>query len=131
MTTANWGSINWTVNLGDNAALPLGGDQFTVDNSLNIDNDIKTDWGVNGVDLNGDGNLDVALVSVEKNVGHRRAGHGQRHGEDDEQHDQRRWLHHHRRGLPDGHHDRRRGEPHVLPEHHRGRRQRHAHGQRR
>ena len=33
-TTANWGSINWTVNLGDNSALPVGGDQFTVDNSV-------------------------------------------------------------------------------------------------
>ena len=64
--TANWGSINWTVNLGDNGALPLGGDQFTVDNSLNTDNNIMTDWGVNGIDLNGDGNLDVALVGVEK-----------------------------------------------------------------
>jgi Ca2+-binding RTX toxin-like protein len=66
-TTANWGSINWTVNLGDHdvTTAPFG-DTFTVDNSLNVDNDIKTDWGVNGVDLNGDGNLDVALVSVEK-----------------------------------------------------------------
>ncbi len=54
------------MNLGDNGPLPVGGDQFAVDNSVNTDNDIKTDWGVNGVDLNGDGNLDVALVGVEK-----------------------------------------------------------------
>jgi len=64
--TASYGSINWTVNLGDNAALPVGGDQFAVDNSGNTDNSTTTDWGVNGVDLTGDGNLDVALVGVEK-----------------------------------------------------------------
>ena len=71
-TTANWGSINWTVNLGDNATtavLPaVPGDSLTVDNSANVDNGVKTDWGVNGVDLNGDGNLDVALVGVERST---------------------------------------------------------------
>jgi len=64
--TASFGSINWTVNLGDNGALPVGGDQFAVDNSGNTDNSTTTDWGVNGIDLTGDGNLDVALVGVEK-----------------------------------------------------------------
>ena len=56
------------MNLGDNGALPAGGDAFFVDNSGNTDNGTTTDWGVNGVDLTGDGNLDVALVGVEKST---------------------------------------------------------------
>ena len=63
-TTANWGKINWTVNLGDNGVLPPG-DTFTVDNSGNTDAGVETDWGVNGVDLNGDGDLDVVLGGIE------------------------------------------------------------------
>jgi hypothetical protein len=66
VTSADWGTINWVVNLGDNGALPVGGDSFTVDNSLNTDDGVETDWGVAGVDLNGDGDVDVALVGVEK-----------------------------------------------------------------
>jgi hypothetical protein len=71
--TANFGSINWTVNLGDNAALPAG-DEFFLDNSGNTDNGTTTDWGVNGVDLTGDGNLDVSLVSVEHSTDYASTG---------------------------------------------------------
>ncbi len=63
-TSISYGTINWTVNLGDNGAVPPG-DTFTVDNSLNTDDGVETDWGVNGVDLNGDGDLDVTLAGIE------------------------------------------------------------------
>jgi Ca2+-binding RTX toxin-like protein len=59
----SWGTINWTVNLGDEAT--PAGDTFIVSNGTNLDDGVKTDWGVNGVDLNGDGDLDVVLADVE------------------------------------------------------------------
>ena len=61
-TTAELGHHQLDREPGRQHCASRGGDSFTVDNSLNTDNDIKTDWGVNGIDLNGDGNLDVALV---------------------------------------------------------------------
>jgi len=63
-TSISWGTINWTVNLGDTGVNPPG-DTFTVDNSTNTDDGVETDWGVNGVDLSGDGDLDVTLAGVE------------------------------------------------------------------
>jgi Ca2+-binding RTX toxin-like protein len=66
-TTAAWGKINWTVNLGDNGAVPPG-DTFTVDNSANVTAGVTTDWGATGVDLNGDGDVDVALGGIETSV---------------------------------------------------------------
>ena len=45
---------------------PWAATSSAVDNSGNTDNGTTTDWGVNGIDLTGDGNLDVALVGVEK-----------------------------------------------------------------
>jgi len=66
-TSLSWGTINWTVNLGDTGAVPPG-DTFTVDNSGNTDDGYKIDWGVNGVDLNGDGDLDVVLGGIETSV---------------------------------------------------------------
>jgi hypothetical protein len=62
-TSADWKAINWTVNLGDNGAAP--GDTFGVTNVGNTDDGVETDWGVNGVDLNGDGDLDVTLAGIE------------------------------------------------------------------
>jgi len=60
----SWGTINWTVNLGDELnAVP--GDTFIVNNAGNLDDGVVTDWGVNGVDLNGDGDLDVVLADIE------------------------------------------------------------------
>ena len=66
-TTANWGKINWTVNLGDNGVVPPG-DTFIVDNSGNTDAGVKIDWGVSGVDLNADGDLDVVLGGIETSM---------------------------------------------------------------
>jgi hypothetical protein len=66
-TSISWGTINWTVNLGDNGVVPPG-DTFTVDNSANTDDGVETDWGVSGVDLNGDGDLDVTLAGIETSV---------------------------------------------------------------
>jgi Ca2+-binding RTX toxin-like protein len=66
-TSISYGTINWTVNLGDQVAATAG-DTFTVDNSLNTDDGVETDWGVNGVDLNGDGDLDVVLAGVETSM---------------------------------------------------------------
>ena len=77
--TANWGTINWTVNLGDNDSLPVGPvTSSSIDNSLNTDNDVKTDWGVNGVDLNGDGEPGRRAGRRRDVDGHRRDRHGQR-----------------------------------------------------
>jgi hypothetical protein len=62
---ANWGTINWTVNLGNNTS---AGD------SLNVvfDEETSGDQGVmdltagaNGIDLNSDGDLDVTVANVE------------------------------------------------------------------
>ncbi len=57
----DWGAINWTINLGANGP---DGDSFTVYNETS-DTSIETDWGASGVDLNGDGDLDVVLSGVE------------------------------------------------------------------
>ena len=62
--TASWGKINWTVNLGDQVAATAG-DAFTVNNGTNDDAGVKTDWGATGVDLNADGDVDVALAGIE------------------------------------------------------------------
>ena len=64
-TTANWGKINWTVNLGDNTGAGPR-DQFSVDNSANTDAGYTTRLGCgSGVDLSGDGDLDVVLAGIE------------------------------------------------------------------
>ena len=62
--TISYGTINWTVNLGNNATTTPG-DTFMVDNATSTTAGVKTDWGVNGVDLNGDGDLDVVLAGIE------------------------------------------------------------------
>lgn len=60
--TVSYGVINWTVNLGDEGAAP--GDTFDVTNAASLDS-LTTDWGASGVDLNGDGDLDVVLADIE------------------------------------------------------------------
>jgi Ca2+-binding RTX toxin-like protein len=65
--TANWGKINWTVNLGDQVAATAG-DTFTVNNSGNTTAGVTTDWGATGVDLSGDGDVDVSLAGVETSM---------------------------------------------------------------
>jgi Ca2+-binding RTX toxin-like protein len=62
--TVSWAKINWTVNLGDQIAATAG-DSFTVNNGTSNDAGVKTDWGATGVDLNADGDVDVALAGVE------------------------------------------------------------------
>ena len=127
--TASFGSINWTVNLGDNGALPLGGDQFAVDNSGNTDNATETDWGANGVDLTGDGEPGCRAGRRREVDRLRLNGHGPDHRHEHGRHRQCRWLDHHRCGLPDRHHDRRLVERHYLSVPDGRRRQRHAHRQ--
>lgn len=57
----DWGTINWTMNLGSDG---VAGDSFIVDNS-GSDTAVTEDWGASGVDLNGDGDLDVVLAGTE------------------------------------------------------------------
>ena len=69
--TADWGSINWTVNLGNE----LLGDAFTVDD----DNTaavapLDLNAGANGVDLDNDGDLDVTVANTEINTFQMAAG---------------------------------------------------------
>ena len=62
--TVSYGAINWTVNLGENGAVPPG-DTFVVTNAGSLDDGVETDWGVSGVDLDADGDLDVVLGGIE------------------------------------------------------------------
>jgi hypothetical protein len=58
----NWGAINWTVNGASGTA-----DLFIVDGTgLTVDDDLDLAAGVNGVDLNNDGDNDVTLTGIEE-----------------------------------------------------------------
>ena len=94
---ASWGKINWTVNLGDNSGAGPR-DTFSVDNSGNTDAGYETDWGANGVDLNGDGDLDVVLAGIETSQDFTGIGKVYPAAGDD---GQRRRQHRHRCGLSD------------------------------
>jgi Ca2+-binding RTX toxin-like protein len=59
LSTGDWGAINWAINLGSGI-----GDSLDVTNATNATS-VELDWGANGIDLNGDGNLDVTQTSVE------------------------------------------------------------------
>lgn len=61
--TVDYGAINWTVNFGANATTDPG-DSLVVTNAASTDS-LTTDWGASGIDLNGDGNLDVVLSGIE------------------------------------------------------------------
>jgi len=58
LSTGDWGTINWTVDLGS------GTDTLNVTNAGNTDS-VEQDWGASGIDLNGDGDLDVTQTNVE------------------------------------------------------------------
>jgi hypothetical protein len=60
--TIDWGTVNWTVNLGSHGAAPS--DILFIDNSGG-DDAIDVTLGVSGIDLNTDGDLDVAVAGVE------------------------------------------------------------------
>lgn len=60
--TVNWGTVNWNVNLGTHVA--PGFDSLFID-GFGADGGLNTVFGVNGGDLNNDGDLDVTLAGVE------------------------------------------------------------------
>ena len=59
------GRINWTVDVGTSATTTPG-DSFLIDGSAILDDtDLNVSFGVSGVDLNNDGDLDVAVSNFE------------------------------------------------------------------
>jgi Ca2+-binding RTX toxin-like protein len=61
-TLGDWGAINWVVNGGNNSAI---GDSLLVLNQGNTTAPIDLAGGVNGIDLNNDGDLDLTFANLE------------------------------------------------------------------
>lgn len=61
LSTGSWGAINWSIDLGTSAA---DADSLDVTNAGNA-RAVEQDWGASGIDLNGDGDLDVTVTNVE------------------------------------------------------------------
>jgi Ca2+-binding RTX toxin-like protein len=60
----DWGTVNWNINLGSDSA--TSSDEIYIDGfPLDADNPIDVVWGVSGIDLNNDGDLDVSPSGVE------------------------------------------------------------------
>jgi Ca2+-binding RTX toxin-like protein len=61
-TLAKWGAINWTISLGGNG---VNGDSLVVWNEGNTTAGMAVTGGVNGLDLNTDGDLDATVAGTE------------------------------------------------------------------
>lgn len=62
--TVDWGTVNWTINLGSDAGGLVADDSLFVDNSGG-DDVVDVAAGASGIDLNNDGDLDVTHAGVE------------------------------------------------------------------
>jgi Ca2+-binding RTX toxin-like protein len=58
----NWGAVNWSINAGTDV---LDNDFLHVDGSLVDSGDMNVVFGASGIDLNGDGDLDVTHAGFE------------------------------------------------------------------